>query len=72
MDKKLKDIVNQRVDQYLAEVAEQNPFNLPTALMRVSLMCMTLILLDSFISDFDDSLKHLEDELRALLRKGKS
>ncbi len=68
MNKQIEEIIN----QHLLEVVEQNPFALPGALLRTSVFRITLMLLGSFIDDFDDSLSHLENELRTLLSKENS
>ncbi len=69
MDKEVQDKIESTINQYLAKVAKHNPFALPDALLRTSVFRITLVLLGSFIDDFDESLRHLENELRTLLGK---
>ena len=72
MDKEIEDKMESAINRYLVEVAELNPFAIPEALFCTFMLRLNLMLLGSFFSDFDDCLKHLEDELRTLLRKERS
>jgi len=66
MDKELERKVEDAINRYLAKVAEENIYALPDALCRVAMLRAMLMLLGSFISDFDNCLKQLEKEFKTL------
>lgn len=69
MDREIEDKMVSTINRYLFEVTESNPSALPEILFRASMFRIMLMLFGRFMSDFDDSLKHLEDELRTILKK---
>jgi hypothetical protein len=64
--------LNDKLNQYLVEVAMSNPLALPEMLARASVLRMALALMDSFMSDYDRHLKHFEEELQRLSERRKS
>lgn len=62
--------LDNKINRYLAKVAEQDPLALPEALFRASMLRTMLSLLGMFMGDFDDCLKQLENQYTS--KKGKT
>jgi hypothetical protein len=56
--------LNDKLNQYLVEVAVSNPLALPEMLAKASVLRMVLALMDTFMSEYDDYLKHFEENIR--------